>query len=368
MEEVFVEDYVNKVTFLEEHIGANVGYKPMEPFWVPGTNLRDPYEIQGAARQIADWLGLTNLTFLVTIVKQKKEVAGHIELSYCGDDVYIEVSDDIATFEDAAAATLAHEITHKYMQLSGICLGTEIRHEYEREVLTDIAAVFLGLGKFMLNGCETVKEHDEVRVDGTHHITESAKCGYLNRRQLAFVYRLVCSMRGVSREDMLSNLTGPAVDAVLYCECYAKDYFDKRFGSDEFARELVSTGMTDIQAAKRQIDVAEETIEFLREDYIRNKQELLRTRQEMLTDFQNEIERLQATKTYDPCLRFLRTMRLRQWVSQIRSRIKGSRFELSQVHQQLRCLKKTIQKERPLTPGKKSIGRRILNCIARLYT
>lgn len=368
MEEVFVEDYVNKVAFLEEQIGANVGYKPMEPFWVPGTNLRDPYKIQGAARQIAEWVGLGNLTFLVTIARQKKNVAGRIELSYFGDEVHIEVSDDIAGFEDPAVATLAHEITHKYMQVCGICLGTEIPYEYEKEVLTDIAAIFLGLGKFMLNGCETVKEREERRVDGTHHITESAKCGYLNRRQLAFVYRLVCSMRGVSRGEMLSNLNREAVDAVLSCDCYNEDYFDNRFGSESFVNELISATVSDIEEARREVGAAEETIDFLRQEYIPNKQEFLRTRQEMLTNFQNEIERLQARKTYDPCLRFLRTMRLRQWVSQIRSRIKGSRCELTQVHQQLRCLKKTIQKERPLTPGRKSIGRRILSCIARLYT
>ncbi|MFA5784523.1 MAG: hypothetical protein WC962_06560 [Phycisphaerae bacterium] len=179
MSDLFISDYLNKITFLEKQIGAYVGYKPMEPFWVPGKGFMDPVRLQGAAKKIADFLKLNQHTFLVTVIKQKPNMAGNIELKYSGNDVFVEISEDVQGFEDAVIATLSHELTHKYMQVNGIFSGTGIVQEYENEVLTDITTIFLGLGKFLLNGCNNEKTYQERRGIDKYEVTKTMKVGYL---------------------------------------------------------------------------------------------------------------------------------------------------------------------------------------------
>jgi len=129
MPDLYINDYINKITFLEKQIGDSVGYKPMEPFWVPGKGFLEPIRLQGAAKEIATFLGLKNYTFLITVSK-KLTNAGQIELKYLGNEVFVEISEDVQGFEDAVIATLSHELTHKYMQLNGISLGTNKFTEY----------------------------------------------------------------------------------------------------------------------------------------------------------------------------------------------------------------------------------------------
>jgi len=281
--------------------------------------------------------------------------------------VFVEVSDDIVSFEDAAVATLSHEITHKYMHLHGISFGTGIVHEYESEIFTDITAVFLGLGKFMLNGCEVEKEHREVKADGTHCVTDSRKCGYLNRKQLAFVYRLICAMRGVSREDMMSNLSQESVDAILSCGRYYADYFDSQLRSEDFRSELISIVMEDIREAQNQISETNKLLHFLKQEYIQKKEKFLTQKYETIRYLQNKLESFQQTEIYDPCLKFLDTIRLRKLASDMRIRISQNISDLLQIKQSLSCLTERIQKEKPPKPLRKSIGRRIFARISKLY-
>ncbi|MBL7152872.1 MAG: hypothetical protein ISS79_04095 [Phycisphaerae bacterium] len=365
MEELIVEDYVNKIAFLEEHIGGNVGYKPLEPFWVPGTRFRDPHKIQGAAKKIAESVGLSSLTFLVTVAKQKKNVAGHIELSFSGNEVFIEVSDDIVDFEDAAMATLSHEIAHKYMQLHGIVSASGATLDYEEEILTDITAVFLGLGKFMLNGCEVERTHQERKFDGVHSITESRKCGYLSMRQLAFVYRLVCTMRGVSKKDMVSNLTRKACDAIWSCECYYDDYFDALFRVEDFRGQLISGVAAVIAEATDRISDVNTQLECLRQDYIKKKEQLLAKNHDVIRGLEDELQSWEERATYDPCLRFLDNVRFKKRAAGMRVAMSRSLSDLAQTKRQLRRLTKKIKKEALLKPPRKPIAKRFLAWLSR---
>ena len=52
MSDLFISDYLNKITFLERQLGVYVGYKPMEPFWVPGKGFMDTVRLQGAAKKL----------------------------------------------------------------------------------------------------------------------------------------------------------------------------------------------------------------------------------------------------------------------------------------------------------------------------
>ncbi len=122
--------------------------------------------IQNAGKIIADHVGLTNLTFVIAVTLQDPSTAGHIELRYDSPDVYVEISHDICGYKDAVLATLCHEVCHKFLHTRGIRHGTV---QVEQEFLTDVTAVYLGMGKIMLNGCECQSSDRNTRRERNHN-------------------------------------------------------------------------------------------------------------------------------------------------------------------------------------------------------
>ena len=342
----FIGDYLSKIILLEKQIGAKVGYKSLEPFWVPGTQLGDILKLQGVAKEIADFVGLGGFTFVVSTTKQRKNVAGCVELNYSGNNVFVEISEDMRNFEDTIVATLAHEITHKYMQINGISAGAGLAHEYENEVLTDITGVFLGLGKLMLNGTEEEKTHREEKIDGTNYVTETRRCGYLSRQQLAFVYRLICAMRGISKRDMLSNLSPASKNAVLFCGREYQDYFAPKFQTDNFRHELVNTAMKGIRKAVGELDRANEILGSIQEACLHRTKAFLQAKHEKITALQNDLESLKQDDIYDPCLKFLSSIQLKERAIQIRNDAQNQNLDTAKVIKKLEKLKAKIEKQK----------------------
>jgi hypothetical protein len=218
MADPFVEAFVDKLILLEQTAGAQVHYRVMPPLTIP---FQDSLAIQSVAKKIAEFIGLTEFIFIIAIIKQKKNVVGHIDLSTGGKEVFVEVDSDMMKFPDAVAATLCHEVCHKWLQVNGI----QSPIEADNEILTDITSVFLGFGKIMLNGCRTTNVRQETAPNGTSTITETMTAGYLDRDQLAFVYRLVCAMRSISSSDFMQGLNAEATLAVNGCDSlYAHHY------------------------------------------------------------------------------------------------------------------------------------------------
>lgn len=342
--EPLVADYLRKITMLEKQIGDKVGYKQLKPFWVPGTHFGDVIRLQGAARKIAEHVGLDNFTFVISIAKQKENVAGHIELNYSGNDVFIEMSHEMVNFEDGVVATLAHEIAHKYMQIHSITTGVGLAHKFENEVLTDITAVFLGLGKFMLNGAEEEKTHQEEKFDGTNYITRTQKCGYLSRWQLAFVYRLICAMRGISRQDMLSDLSPAAKSAVTFCENDYREYFDSKFQTDDFREQALAIATKDIEKARAELCRANERLEIVQEACVDRVKAVLQVKHDRITSLKNDLESLTHDEIYDPCLRFLNSIHLEKRARQIQSEARQQNVGISKLSNRLKKLNTKIQK------------------------
>jgi hypothetical protein len=99
-------------------------------------------------------------------------------------------------------ALLAHEVTHHYLHRASF--RSTDRDENER--LTDLAAVFLGFGKLMLNGAD-------VRYDAKKKapIKKPVKLGYLTMADLACAYDKVCCLNGVSTTEWTTHLSAEAV-------------------------------------------------------------------------------------------------------------------------------------------------------------
>jgi hypothetical protein len=95
MPDLFVESFTEKLILLEQKTGAQVSYRLMSPFKTP---FHDYLSIQQAAKEIADFIGLSGFTFIVAVAKQKDKVGGHIDLSTSERDVFIEIDGDTIKF------------------------------------------------------------------------------------------------------------------------------------------------------------------------------------------------------------------------------------------------------------------------------
>jgi len=97
---------------------------------------------------------------------------------------------------------LAHEIAH-------CALDWRQTHsvDLEEEMLTDLAAVWLGLGKLLINGAS---DSDIESVRKPLHLTDCGK-PYLGYPLLAYAYVQSWGLRGLSSSPSYRWLTGPAV-------------------------------------------------------------------------------------------------------------------------------------------------------------
>lgn len=195
-----VSELIARVRLLESKFGYHAVYKNFDPFIPLVASAKD---IQISAKKIADFLGLKKWIFVVTFVSDGnigEKTAGMIELSENGDN-FIEISRKYCGCPEAVGAIMCHEISHRYLAVKGIIpVNSTLSNAYEE--LTDVVALWAGLGKMILNGIktETVTETDNCRT------TTTSKIGYLTEDEFAFVYLLVCKMRKIDENDMFQGL------------------------------------------------------------------------------------------------------------------------------------------------------------------
>lgn len=112
-----------------------------------------------------------------------------------------------------------------------------------------MAAVYLGLGKIMLNGCECIRS----RTEGGTTTTTTLKVGYISRECLAFVYRLVCEMRRIPRAKCLGGLSEVAKYAVLRCEAGYSDWFPADYHTSDGLEQLERSLQGQIATVKERL-------------------------------------------------------------------------------------------------------------------
>jgi hypothetical protein len=217
--------FVALIKGLEIAVGNKSAYPILEPFpcQVFRNGQLDLIAIQQAGKKIAHHSGLADLMFIVGVTAQEPNTAGHIELKYGSREVFIEISQDICRYKDAVLATLSHEIAHKFLHTHQLKNGNT---QLEQEFLTDVTAVYLGMGKIMLNGCECTSSSWVSSGGRTKSTTHTLRTGYISRPCFAFVYRVICEMRQVSKREMLQGLSPEALEAIESCERDYRDWLD----------------------------------------------------------------------------------------------------------------------------------------------
>ncbi len=300
-------DLVAKVTFLEETLGAQVHYRLMDPPAIsrPPTHPQDLYvSIQAVTRAISDFLGISGLTFIVGVARQADDVSGHIELKYAEKNIFIEIAGDVLEVDDAILAVLGHEITHKCLYDHQIRC-TSWKDDYE--VLTDVAAVYLGLGKLMLNGCET-RWTSEIRdTSGTTTQYHTLKVGYILRDDVAFVYRLVGALRNTTAEVLRDRISQDSLMSLEACERNYSSYFSLRstnLTEQVAVAERLTSELSKFQTELAEVDWWVRRIRaecFFRESACRDMHKLIARTREML-------ERIRSGEEVNPALAYLRCL------------------------------------------------------------
>jgi hypothetical protein len=206
-------------------------YKLMNPLDYDGK--LDVIQIQKKAKVLSQHIGYEKLIITVSLKKfhekfNSQNTAGNVLLDN-SEYLLIHISRDLDYYPESILATLSHEISHKYIHFSQLTL----KNQYENEIFTDLTAVFLGYGKLMLNGAVVIKESNH----GNTEKTFTQQVGYLNRRQLAFIYLTINFSDGISNSEIYSNLKSKVKEIVKDVENeYEKFYNNVRYYRGLFLR------------------------------------------------------------------------------------------------------------------------------------
>jgi len=312
------DELLNKVALLEERLGMRATYRILEPFYL---DPQDILEIQRAAKTLADFAGLPQFVFIVSAIAQKKNVGGQIDLRHGEEEVFIEVSQETANYQEAVLATLAHEIAHKVLHVNGISVGSGPFYQYENEILTDVAAVFMGLGKVLLNGCECHRTVQEATLGGTKSTTHSLKSGYLGLDQSAFVYLLTCSMRNIAPAEYERALNSAAIQALRTCRAQFPTYFDAALQQPDANSQLIGEFRRETLEVQRILLSIDNMQLFLREATLTPTEGFLNRTHNRLRELHIAASQTAEHNAVDPCMKYINVLRLKSHLESARSEI-----------------------------------------------
>lgn len=194
----------------------------------------DDGPLQELAHQMACFINMPFFKIRVKASQQKYSVAGHIEGGGAeSQNVFISFDPELLRFPEAAMKVMAHEISHKYLGFHRLALPVT-KDDEER---TDIASIYLGFGKYVLNGTSYSYTYGE--GTGTT-VKRTVKTGYLDFEQCAFVYDVVCKMKGVGDDEEFSGLNSDSVKCIRrvrkrYAICYPPNNLDTSQIKDKIA-------------------------------------------------------------------------------------------------------------------------------------
>jgi len=309
--DTFVQSCLTKLQLLESRVGAGVVYETLEPaaFPPPGQSYGavDERFLGDATRTIARFIGVAYFNFEVTIRPQKENVGGHIDFHRYEDSnrrAFIEVSHEVAEVRNSTLATLAHEVTHAYLHVYKISCGTA---PYDDEVLTDVAAVFLGLGKLMLNGIEYQRSWNS----GDRTTTRTLRCGYLSREQFVFLYWFVCAMRRIPESVYQNGLQPEIITEIIECDSQWRQRLIE-IGSHEKASTLDVTFKDQVHQLGAALSVLERCLILLQQTCINTTERLLdETHRWIKTSADSVHSRMNSGEEYDPAMKVLKNAVLR---------------------------------------------------------
>jgi len=355
MSDISIEECIRKVTFLEESLGTKIQYQILDPFPLYS---KDIIGIQNAGKIIANFIGLSNYIFVISINKLEKNTGGHIELEYGKKEVFIEISEEILKFEDAILAILAHEITHEYLYINNISFS----NKYENEILTDIAAIFLGFGKLMLNGSENEDVWKNYYFGGSTTIADKLGIGYLDRSKLALVYLLVCTMRNISEKKYMPNLSNKSIQLLEESKRDHWYIFNNHFNQPEKANKSLSNFHSIVYETQLILCDINKKLVYLQKSNELAKKYLLEEIHRKISKILLGYDELLRKDEYDPCLKFINITKFSQDLSRFKLEMKDYIVPIKRYQEIFSKLTNYSKKYSNVIPEPNSDVFRIMNC------
>lgn len=355
MLDISIEECIRKVTFLEKSLGMKTQYQTLDPFPLYS---KDIIGIQNAGKIIANFIVLSDYIFVISINKLEKNTGGHIKLGYGKKQVFIEISEEILKFEDAILAILAHEITHEYLYINNISFSDK----YENEILTDIAAIFLGFGKLMLNGSENEDIWKNYYFGGSTTITDKLGIGYLDHSKVAFVYLLVCSMRNISEKKYMSKLSNKSIQLL---EESKRDYwyiFNNHFNQPDKANKSLSNFHSIVRETQLILCDINKKLVYLQKSNERTEKYFLDKIHKQISKNLLEYNELLKKDEHDPCLKFLNISKFNQDITKFKLEMKNNIVLIKKYQEIFSKLSNYSKKYSDVIPEPSSDMFSIMNC------
>jgi hypothetical protein len=155
----------------------------------------DERDLQFVVNAISEHIDLSPTPFAVYEwgLKMNPEVAGQVRPKIH----YIQIPFFYVGKKYATGAIIAHEITHAFLFSRRIWIADT----QENEFLTDIATVFVGLGKLLLNGLITTANET---------VNESYKLSYLSEDMIFYCFDKVREYRAIdlilAQKNLVPNI------------------------------------------------------------------------------------------------------------------------------------------------------------------
>ena len=302
-DEITIDDikaYLDKLILLECKIGHQIKYPSLDPF---DFESNDIISIQNATKKIAQFIGLTNYLFIVGGKNQKQNTAGNIELDQ-QKVVFIEIAPQHSLFPDSVLTILSHEVTHKYMEINDLYQKNRTNSEkleIDEEIFTDITAIYLGLGKLMVNGSQFETQ------DGSTKTIHSI--GYISQFKMLFVYRLICAMRNIPHYDYERGLTDASLEKLRVIERTYSEYFNSDYHNIEKKEELRKKYLAKIRTAQTELSMINKYHLFFEKVFLNSIEKYLKKSHIELKQSFNESQSLKGISQFNPCLNFLNSIK-----------------------------------------------------------
>jgi len=181
------------IEFLKENLN-NIGYIYKGEFVIPDNIKRNLIYSKYSERAVRDLFKLITNHMGITdqgIDLNVKNVSSRILRPYVGlyDEGNKTTDKKISIFVNSdysyetVLSIIIHESTHYYLLSNGIRLEDRDKNEY----LTDIATVYLGFGKYMLEGYKQSKKI--VYINELQRTTSGYKVGYINYSDVKYIIK-----------------------------------------------------------------------------------------------------------------------------------------------------------------------------------
>lgn len=309
---ISIGDFIHKLIMLEERLGSKVYHRFLEPQSLKLENTYDNDELDRVANEIARFLRLRQRIH-VNIDNLPHKVGGNIALT-SDYDITINVEYSLLKIADSVLAVLAHELTHLYLFNHTIDLSK--KSVLDNELLTDIAAIYLGLGKLILNGHRTEKKYE---VDNKEY-TYKLHVGYVKTHYLGFVYKTICDMRNIPENVYNENLSPQG--KIYITQAMTHNEFSNYLNKNFYDENIIKKTLANIKEIIHSIQIILSDIEkYLKNDEIRSAKEiepfLINTHKKIHSYLKICSILTSDTDLLTECLKYLYNMKLYQVLEEI---------------------------------------------------